>query len=995
MNRKGKKGFRIDIPRFFAYGLFSCLMVVAFFEFIKDITNQNIKLANGITSESLKSSMKHVEKGLETYETKINTLVKFYSDQTVDNEKSKEQFIEVVRRLNVRYMGIMGKDGICEYFDSGIPTGVISNYSKQPFYNDVMCGKSGVCVCKESYTGKNRVLYYKPIVKNGTIDSVVLVFIGDDFFDLNGNIYLSGEDGSVLLQNYNIQKIDNIYKDYINKIKFTNGYSSRKLKNEIKGIKPYSWTKDDKDIISFSFLGPGGNAYINHAKLIYGDLYITQISPLQDLTGNVDRISTLFFIVVCTLIVLFFVIIIFSTNNKFQSLQKEKDIIYDSFRNSTLLLRIIDVQKDEIKRVKNSIEREENIPLDDGFAQESFARFARENVCDEDRNLFRQNTDLSLLDKKVGDKKPYSFDFRVREINVNEVKLVWRRGVFTPIAFDNNEQIKTVIFTLQDINKQKGFEYEYSGILSSLTNIYFYISVIDFMENTFSELNKKQYVQREMGDSGTYSQGISTYISRFVNPSSQQKMNIFFNYEMLKMELKNSNIISTEFIENVQGWCRVSIIVISRNSNGEPIKALFAVQSIDSEKKKELQTLSALQDAYDAVNKANNAKSNFLNSMSHDIRTPMNAIINMTNLALIHLDDKEKTRDYLEKTMSSSNHLLELINEVLDMSRIESGKLTFTETKFNIKNLLKDVVEQTRVLIDAKHQNLKLDLSGIIHETVVSDSTRLQQVFMNLLSNANKYTQEGGEISIFAKETETDNAKLKLYEFVFQDNGIGMSEEFLSKIFEPFSRADDIRTSRIQGTGLGMSITKNIVSMMNGDITVESKVNEGSKFTVTFFLHTDENIEDNENEETYSTEKDIDNIFDILQKTNFTAKRVLLVEDNAINCEIAKEILEMVKLEVFHAENGEKAVEMFNESEEGFYDMIFMDIQMPVMDGYEATKNIRNLQREDAKVVPIVAMTANAFTEDQMRAKESGMNDYISKPLEINKLIRILQSWLK
>lgn len=994
MIKMGSKIYKVDVLRFFAYGLFSCLMVVAFFEFIKDMTNHNFKFAKNFADENIKSSVKHIERGISINEIKISSLVKFYEDQIINNNLPKESFSELAVRINAKYTGIMEKDGMCEILDFGKPTGSLSNFSKYSFYNDAMKGNSGVSVCKESFTGKNRIVFYKPVKSEGKIALVLLLFLPDDFFDLDENIYVSGEDGTVLMQPYNRREYENIYRDCINRIKFTNGYSPRKLKKELKEIAPYSLTLNERDVISFSFLGVDGNTYINHVKLAYGNLFVTQIIPMQALIEDVDKISALFFIVVCILIVLFIIIIIFSTNNKFQNIQREKDIIFDSFKNSYLMLRIIDIQKDEMKSVWKNHKKNENTVLDDGFAQENLARYAREHVCDEDRTLFRQNTDLTILYRKVNEKNSFSFDYRVREYNSNEVKLLWRRGIFTPLEFDVNKKIKSVIFTIQDIDQQKGFEHEYSGILSSLTSIFFYISVIDFVENSFNELNKQQYVQNEIGTSGSYSHGINTYISRFVDKSSQQKMNIFFNYEMLRMELKDTDIVSTEFLENIQGWCRVSVIVISRNSNREPIKALFAVQNIDSEKRKELQTFNALQDAYDAVNKANDAKSNFLNSMSHDIRTPMNAIINMTNLALIHLDDKEKTKDYLEKTLNSSNNLLKLINDVLDMSRIESGKLTFAETRFNIKNLLKDIVEQTRVLIEAKHQNLKLDVSGIVHEVVVSDSTRLQQVFMNFLSNANKYTQEGGDITIIANETETESSRLKLYEFVFQDNGYGMSPEFVERIFEPFSRADDVRTSKIQGTGLGMSITKNIVSMMNGDITVESKVNEGSKFTVTVLLPAEENVDEDEIENIVDSEKE-KSIFDVLQKTNFEARRILLVEDNAINSEIAKEIFEMAKLEVHHAENGLKAVEMFGESEEGFYDMIFMDIQMPVMNGYEATDAIRKLNREDAQKIPIVAMTANAFTEDQMRAKEVGMNDYISKPLDINKLMKILQIWLK
>lgn len=398
----------------------------------------------------------------------------------------------------------------------------------------------------------------------------------------------------------------------------------------------------------------------------------------------------------------------------------------------------------------------------------------------------------------------------------------------------------------------------------------------------------------------------------------------------------------------------------------------------------------ALRDAYENARRADNAKTDFLSRMSHDIRTPMNAIVGMTVIANSHIDDKEKVADCLEKISVSGNYLLSILNDVLDMSKIESGKFELIEDKIDLNALLDSLLEMVKPDAKAKDHQIIMHKHDIVHPTVIGDGLRIQQMFVNIVSNSVKYTNNGGTITIDVTEKPVGNKNVGCYEFVFKDNGIGMSEEFLKNIFEPFERAEDERVNKQQGTGLGMAITYNLVKMMNGDIQVKSKPGKGTVFTVTLFLKFSGNGGNALPTALTPSSKNVDN----LKKAHFKDKRVLLVDDNELNREIAGELLEMTGITVEMAENGQEAVDKFLASKAGYYGLIFMDIQMPVMNGYNAALTIRSQPRADARSIPIIAMTADAFAEDVKKARSSGMDEHIAKPLDIDKLVKVLQKWL-
>lgn len=523
------------------------------------------------------------------------------------------------------------------------------------------------------------------------------------------------------------------------------------------------------------------------------------------------------------------------------------------------------------------------------------------------------------------------------------------------------------------------------------------------------------------------------------------------------------------------------------------------------------------QQTVDSINGFKISTTEFLANVSHDIRTPMNAILGMTTIAKSHLDDRKRIEDCLDKIDTAGRHLLTLINEVLDINKMEAGKLQPVMGKFNLSQLIEDLHTVCRHQIEARNHQYEVDIKNVEHEDLIGDKQHLLQIFTNLITNGVKYTPEGGKVQLTITEKPGDTKDTSIYEFEFQDNGIGMSEEFLPNIFEPFARADDVRVEQTQGTGLGMAIVKNMVQMMGGDIKVESKLNQGTKFTVTVPLQLQQNkkivldelkgypvlvvdryksmceyvcdilkklgmepqwatsgqealelinkqhkcgkdfygiiidwdppkmdaisiakevrkcvggkvailmmsFHDWADVETQAREDGVDVFLsmplfqsrvvkafktlldtkdmpqesepiDEFVRKDFLGKRVLLVEDNDINAEIAGEILGVMGFDVEYAKNGKEAVDMISACEDGYYNIVFMDVRMPVMDGHEAVRAIRALPRNYARQVPIIAMSADAFPEDIQASKEAGMNEHIVKPIDCDELVDTLEKW--
>ena len=617
---------------------------------------------------------------------------------------------------------------------------------------------------------------------------------------------------------------------------------------------------------------------------------------------------------------------------------------------------------------------------------------------------------------------------------------------------------------------------------------------------------------------GTYHGFVEQVVAKYKTLESLDALDAIISPENIRRNLQGENdIYKFEYCALDENTYKIASFIPLEWDGTKLVKVLLASMDVSQEKKAEIESHKALKEAYRAAENASRAKTDFLSNMSHDIRTPMNAIVGLTAIAGANIENQDKVVECLGKITKASRHLLGLINEVLDMARIESGRMSLAEEDFSLPELVDNLLTLTNPAIDEHHHQLEVHVEHIEHEAVCGDSLRIQQVFVNLMSNAIKYTPDGGNITFTIKEKPNGFSELGCYEFSIADNGIGMTPEFQKIMFEPFSRADDHRTTKVQGTGLGMAITRNIVNLMNGDIQVESAPNKGTKITVTVYLKLQKDEKEQEKElfdlpvlvvdddktsceSTVETlreigiagewvltgkeavercyarhetnrdyfavildwkmpemdgietarrirecvgedvtiiiltsfefseieeearaagvdafmakplfrsrltatlrqftsgkkEKDARNYLEDFAKTDYTGKRLLLVEDNDLNREIATEILGMTGVTVETAENGKIAVEKVAAAPENWYSLVLMDIQMPVMNGYEATAAIRSLPGSRGKV-PIIAMTANAFAEDVQLAKNTGMNEHIAKPLDLNKLNDVLKQWL-
>ena len=408
-----------------------------------------------------------------------------------------------------------------------------------------------------------------------------------------------------------------------------------------------------------------------------------------------------------------------------------------------------------------------------------------------------------------------------------------------------------------------------------------------------------------------------------------------------------------------------------------------AMKEMEESNKKLKKAKNITTEALQTAENANKAKTDFLSNMSHDIRTPMNAIIGMTSLIRHDAGNKAKVIEYADKIDISSQHLLGIINDVLDMSKIEAGKTVFKYTDFSILDFITELNTIFHSQIDEKNQTLTIIKENIRHEWVNGDQVHLMQIFSNLVSNAVKYTQEGGKIQFLVEECETKSSVYAKYRFLVSDNGMGMSADFKDTIFDAFTRAESSMTNKIQGTGLGMAITKNLVEAMGGTIDVESELGQGSCFEVLIDLRI---AEDRFVSSAEQAEKD-EPAGNVLKGMRF-----LCAEDNELNAEILMELLKIEGAECTICENGKRVLEAFEQSAPGDYDMILMDVQMPVMNGYEATKAIRRSSHELAKTIPIIAMTANAFSEDIQHSLAAGMNAHVSKPIEMKVLEKTIRS---
>lgn len=541
-----------------------------------------------------------------------------------------------------------------------------------------------------------------------------------------------------------------------------------------------------------------------------------------------------------------------------------------------------------------------------------------------------------------------------------------------------------------ELNHERRTKQQYYDLLSSINSNYYFIYLVNLEDGSGIPLRLPETecaVFTSYSTNGLYD--IEPLVRSHFHPDDSAKILEHFSLSGLRRQKKDRHIdFALECRSRLFGseyrWTAFNSTLLAQSDGYHQI--ILTLRDIHEDKLKELREQQALQEAFDAAKAANMAKNEFLSRMSHDIRTPMNAIMGMTAIAGKYLDDKDRIQDCLAKITTASNHLLNLINEVLDMAKIESGKLNLLEEDFSISAMLQELLDLINPQLLVKKHHFTLTKAPELRDNVLGDKLRLKQLLLNILANAIKYTPPYGSISLEVRETHSRLHDTIGYEFIITDNGIGMDSEFAAKIFEPFARASDSRTSEIEGTGLGMTIALNIARMMNGTIDVQSTLGKGSAFKATVYLRPHQQIRSSKASAPAAG-------IDSLQEINCRGKQVLLVEDNELNLEIAVELLKYAGLNITTAKNGLEGLDKFKAAPPGTYALILMDIQMPVMNGLEAAKAIRALPVKDAQTVPIVAMTANAFPEDIAATLQTGMNEHLSKPIDLEQFHSLLQKW--
>ena len=820
---------------------------------------------------------------------------------------------------------------------------------------------------------------------------------------------------------------------------------------------------------------------------------------------------------------------------EYQSKIEEQLMIFDTLARNFTNAYMVDLEKDTLKILKLQKEYEEILHIEKGSElpfDAVLGHWLNTVVCPDDREemskIFNPETVRRLLSEQdeisgnyrsIVDGKTHHFQYKISKIDVPGFKAV--------LGFQNVDAI--VEEHLAHERKERELEEarnktarEHAEVISSLSTIYSTIFRADIDTHNYDILTSVPLMGKTAVQSGNFDDVKEQIISAFMAPEDQEPMREFLDLDTLAARLEGRNTISVEYKTPDDTWMEARFIVKRRDENETAKEILYVARDVTPRKKRQFEQQEQLAQALAVAQQANKAKSTFLNNMSHDIRTPMNAIIGFTALAQTHLDDKEQVQDYLTKINTSSVHLLSLINDILDMSRIESGTVKLDEKPIHIPDILHDLRTMIHGLVSAKNQNLYIDTKDVIHENVLADKLRLNQVLINIVSNAVKYTQPGGDIIIRLLETPSSIKDHATYEFTVKDNGVGMSSEFVSHIFETFTREYSSTESGVQGTGLGMAITKNIVDLMGGEIVVESKEGKGSTFKVTFnfklagkavkiqpipellgakvlvvdddidtcksvskmlrgiemrpdwstsgkeaVARTQEAVEINDEYKVYIIDylipdmngievvrrirriisEDVpiivltaydwaefehearqagvtafvskplfmSELMSVLSQDcaedegagaagsgagnsaenepkhyDYSGKRVLLVEDNELNREIAVALLENMGLKVDYATDGVQAVDIMHAAEDDKYDLIFMDIQMPKMDGYTAAREIRTLSNNKKANIPIVAMTANAFEEDRKKSFEAGMNEHIAKPINVDNIASVL-----
>lgn len=1017
--------------------------------------------------------------------------------------------------------------------------GQTSNSRDQEYYKNGIKGESGMEIVCSRLNNQNMAVFYAPIEYDGEVIGILLgLYIAEDYlrdmittsyFGVPVDSYLCSGSGEVI-----VKTTGDLHDESLDQILHNLGITNENTVNEVlDAVKNGSENK--------SFLCKDGSSVDNLSVChIPGkDYVLVQTFPQSITRSMIKDANYAGMILQLILIVLFatyILVLVIHAQRQRRMLEKENEKyggVLDGL-NTLFMSRYLTVNlKDNTYSYMGGIKPLSNSKETEGSYPDIIDELSRELVNEEQQKHFIDTFQKSSIQDILSEQDVFTYECHVNRNG----KENWEHLVAVVLRRENGKAVNILYVRqnitevkLRELNNQKAMsvlnrkERQYRIAITSTAFCTFEFNLTkNLLENDITRtvdgktvsLLKKIGLTAPCPASDCFEKSKS-----YIMDESLEDYCAEVNTDSLIERFNNGEMeVNADFWGNLnenRPMCIRQTFIMTRDDDTGDIMVMVVCKDITAQVQKQREQTKALQEALMQAQHANNAKTTFLSNMSHDIRTPMNAVIGFTTLAVSHIDNKEQVKDCLQKVLSSSNHLLSLINDILDMSRIESGKVHIKEQECNISELTHNLVNIIQPQVKAKQLDLFIDTFDVKNEDIIADSLKLSQVFVNLLSNAVKYTPAGGAISFRIRQETTFHRGYGDYVFIVKDNGIGMSKDFVKHIFEPFEREDTATKSGIQGTGLGMAITKNIIDMMGGKISVESEKGKGSEFKVELSLKL-QDIEKNNAQikeleglraividddcsccesvahmltqigmraewttsgkeavyraksakgegdpyHTYIIDWQMPEMSGIetcrrireaigddapiiiltaydwteieqeaikagvtafcakplfmsdlkaallaannmeekqekpsWAQADFSGKRILLVEDNELNREIAQAILEETGFVVETAPDGTDAVDMMSKAEENHYNAILMDVQMPVMDGYEATRNIRSLPRKDVKTLPIIAMTANAMEEDKENALKSGMNDHLAKPIDIDMFMSVLSKYL-
>lgn len=1111
-------------------------MIVIFFWYADQNEKRMLERNKTYAADSARQIAERIESEFSNAIRRVGNYVYFLNISTEEPNITKEMLQGLEKNSIFDAFCFVDKKG--ENLSSN---GKVVDSSDRHFFSEAMEGRSGVEVVFDSkFANTTTMVFYAPVEHNGKIVGMLLGLyyaekylqnrLETTYFGEKANVYLCMPDGKIIASS-NVE--DKYGRDIIEELTEYD-IIDENIANDVR--RTFESGEDGSFICDLD-CGTDNICITFLSKYNYALVQTFPKNVTQDMINDENSVGFQLEAMLIGLFILYVIYLILSSRQEKKKLQSEnRDMGYVISGVNTLFSRfaMVNLEEQTYRYLAGTKPQTDTIPLSGDYT--TLIKYLSSSVIEKSAEIeFAEAIEKNAIVEALEDQNDMRFECHV----MRNGKPEWEHVNIICLERKDEKAVK-VLFIKQTITdlKEKELLIQKEIAVANRKERQFQIAIISSAFCSFEFNLSRNLIDSDItvnkGDEElsllemvglTFPCKVSDYFEewkKIVLEESIDEYSLAVNLEDLKKCFEDGE--SEVYIDY---WCNIfkegqmcirQSFIMTLDQDSNDIIVMVVMKDITSQVKRQREQTQALQDALMQAQHANQAKSTFLSNMSHDIRTPMNAIIGFTTLAVSHIDNKSQVLESLQKVLSSSNHLLSLINDILDMSRIESGKVQIKEQECNISELMHNLVNIIQPQVKAKQLELFIDTFEVTNEDIIADPLKLNQVFINILSNAVKYTPAGGTVTFRIIQRTTFHHGWGDFTFIIKDNGIGMSKEFVKHIFEPFERENTTTQSGIQGTGLGMAITKNIIDMMNGTITVESEVGKGSEFKVDLSLKL-QNVEKNaaqikeleglralvvdddlntcdsvskmlrqiglrsewttsgreavyransamEEGDPYHTYiidwqmpemsgvetarkirqtvksdapiiiltaydwTDIEdeakaagitgfcakplfmsdlktvllatnNLSDgkdeniaIWTEVDFKGKRVLLVEDNELNREIAEVILTEAGFLVETAPDGTDAVSMVEKSPEKYYDAILMDVQMPIMDGYEATRTIRKMARTDVKNIPIIAMTANAMEEDKEAALKNGMNTHLAKPLDIGLFMDVLHKFL-